>query len=47
MMRSTNLLSDVRIAFKESLEGTMYGEESDNLFWLLTEEYTSRKKTGI
>ena len=46
-MRSTNLLSDVRKAFKESLEGTMYGEESDNLFWLLTEEYTSHKKTSL
>jgi len=46
-MRSANLLSDVRKAFKESLEGTMYSIESDNLFWLLTEEYTSQKKTSL
>ncbi len=47
MNRNANLLSDVRKAFKESLEGTIYSEESDNLFWLMTEEYTSQKKTSL
>lgn len=44
MLHRTNKLFDIRDSFRSSLSGSIYRDESDNLFWIFLNEYSGRSR---